>query len=129
MRRSVRFLLVLVTALGLLAFVASTAPSNTVRAWFEHDVASRSRLVVVSAQESPNRCEIVLGRLRQTGVAAFGARGMGVELPSEPVHFSATALEGDLVRPFTKRPTLAAFGWCTLQAAFITPSIEGGSPA
>lgn len=141
MRRAARFLLVLVAALALLAFVGNTALSRTARAWFEHDVASRSRLAVASAHKSltstwgdeerltdvlsdithderimaaaacsPTEqkvaateaypasfpCQTILRQLREAGIAADGMKGIVVELPSGPVHFSATTLEDDL---------------------------------
>ena len=52
MRRAAQFLFALVAVLALLAFVGDLVLTRTARAWFEHDVASRSRLAVASAQKS-----------------------------------------------------------------------------
>ncbi len=137
MRRAARFLFALVAVLALLAFVGDWALTRTARAWFERDVASRSRLAVASAEKSLTAtwsdreglaevlsdiarddrimavaacggskeslaateaypsdfsCKVILDRLRAAGIALDGSKGIAVELPSGPVHFSATTL-------------------------------------
>lgn len=52
MRRMARFLLLLVSALALLAGLAYYVLMRTTRAWSDADLALRSRLAVASARES-----------------------------------------------------------------------------
>jgi trehalose 6-phosphate synthase len=47
-----RFILVLVVGLALLTWAASDVVQTTVREWFERDVNSRSKLVLIGARES-----------------------------------------------------------------------------
>lgn len=86
MRRAARFLFALVTALALLAFIGDLVLRRTARVWFEHDVASRARLAVTSAQKSltaswhdPRRLRDVLSDInrdeRVMAAAACSAEG------------------------------------------------------
>ncbi len=52
MRRSARFLALLLVGLALLAVAGYAVLARTTRAWFEDDLALRSRLAVASARES-----------------------------------------------------------------------------
>jgi trehalose 6-phosphate synthase len=52
MRRSVRFLVVLVVSLALVTWVASLVVHNTTRAWFERDVSLRAHLAVSGARQA-----------------------------------------------------------------------------
>ena len=52
MRRAVRFVIALVVALGLVAWVGSAIVHRTTRAWFEKDVSLRARLVVSGARQA-----------------------------------------------------------------------------
>ena len=52
MRRAVRFVIALVVALGLVAWVGSAIVHRTTRAWFEKDVNLRAQLVVSGARQA-----------------------------------------------------------------------------
>jgi trehalose 6-phosphate synthase len=52
MRRSTRFIAILLAGLGTLAGLGYVALARTTRSWFEADLALRSRLAVASARES-----------------------------------------------------------------------------
>ena len=52
MRRAVRFVVALVIALGLVAWVGSTIVHQTTRSWFEKDVNLRAQLVVSGARQA-----------------------------------------------------------------------------
>ncbi len=52
MRRAARFLVFLLAGLALLAVVGYAVLARTTRAWFEHDLALRSRLAVSAARQS-----------------------------------------------------------------------------
>ncbi|RPH70020.1 MAG: trehalose-6-phosphate synthase [Myxococcaceae bacterium] len=52
MQRAVRFLVLLLVGLALLAVVGYVVLARTTRAWFEHDLALRSQLAVSSARQS-----------------------------------------------------------------------------
>ncbi|HEX2880124.1 MAG TPA: hypothetical protein VHO25_11395, partial [Polyangiaceae bacterium] len=66
MQRAVRFLLVLVGGLALLALAGHWALSHTTRKWFEHDLSLRSRLAVASARQSLAESWHAPRRLSQT---------------------------------------------------------------
>jgi trehalose 6-phosphate synthase len=66
MQRAVRFLLVLVGGLALLALAGHWALSHTTRKWFEHDLSLRSRLAVASARQSLAESWNAPRRLSQT---------------------------------------------------------------
>jgi len=51
MFKGLRFAFVLVSALGLLAWGASVFVDNTTHAWFQHDLALRSRLAINGARQ------------------------------------------------------------------------------
>jgi len=52
MSRAVRFVVALVIALGLVAWVGSTIVQRTTRAWFEKDINLRAQLVVSGARQA-----------------------------------------------------------------------------
>src|SRR5512143_3457615 len=52
MRRAVRFLVVLLAGLALLALVGYVVVTRTITRWFEKDLALRSSLAVASARQS-----------------------------------------------------------------------------
>ncbi|MFI4942491.1 MAG: trehalose-6-phosphate synthase [Burkholderiales bacterium] len=52
MRRPIRFVVALVIALGLVAWVGSAIVHRTTRAWFEKDVSLRAQLVVSGARQA-----------------------------------------------------------------------------
>ena len=52
MRATIRFLTALLAGLGVLTLVGYLAVIRTTRRWFEHDLALRSRLAVLAAQQS-----------------------------------------------------------------------------
>lgn len=142
MRRSTRFLVLLVAGLALLSVLGYLGLVSTTRGWFEADVSSRSRLAVASAHRSLVRnwetdrtrlaetlhditrderimgaaacstqgellaatdlyplefsCRSVLERRRRDVATRSASWSMTPELPSGPVHLSATLIaDGD----------------------------------
>ena len=51
MPRMAQFILVLLVGLALLTWAASGVVQTTARGWFERDVSSRARLVLVGARQ------------------------------------------------------------------------------
>jgi trehalose 6-phosphate synthase len=144
MRRAIRFLVVLLTGLGLLAVVGYVVVTQTIAYWFERDLALRTTLAVAAARQSltahwsdPARlaavladiayderimgvaacasdgellaasdaypaefsCRSVLDRMRTESPADATSWSMVPELPSGPVHLSATLLGNDGAGP------------------------------
>lgn len=124
MRRAARFLLALLAGLAVLAMVGDQVLSRTARAWFDHDLAIRSLLAVNAASRSLadhwndpagltevlddiTRDERIMASAACTSNHHLIARTSGfpnqfscltpegpLELPTGPVHLSATAPEG-----------------------------------
>lgn len=124
MRRAARFLLALLAGLAVLAMVGDQVLSRTARAWFDHDLAIRSLLAVNAASRSLadhwndpagltevlddiTRDERIMASAACTSNHHLIARTSGfpnqfscltpegpLELPTGPVHLSATAPDG-----------------------------------
>lgn len=124
MRRAVRFVVALVIALGLVAWVGSAIVHETTRAWFEKDINLRVQLVVSGARqalishwhkEQPSELQGLLSEIahdeRIMAAAACAADSTTLTRTKDyPDNFACTDL-GTHVRPTKDAPAADWKAW------------------
>jgi trehalose 6-phosphate synthase len=124
MRRAVRFVVALVVALALVAWLASTIVHRTTRSWFEKDVNLRAQLVVSSARralithwqtERPSELQGLLAEIaRDERIMAAAACGSDLSLLTStkdyPLVFRCEDL-GNQMRSTASAAGAEARGW------------------
>lgn len=106
MHQLIRFILVLIAGLALLALAATRVVQQTTQTWYERDIALRAQLAVNSAwwsfvanwETQPDEIQHILGELsrdeRIMGAAACGINGeLRAKTPDYPTEFACQDLE------------------------------------
>jgi trehalose 6-phosphate synthase len=106
MRRAVRFVVALVIALGLVAWVGSTIVHQTTRSWFEKDINLRAQLVVSGARQA------LIAHWHKEQRAEL--RGLLAEMAHDERIMAAAACAADLTPLTSTRDYPSQFGCADL---------------